>query len=212
MWLQNLGVTVDEKMIKSLHVQLANGGASAVTHLLLGNAYFNQNNLDRAIQHWQLAQGQDPNMVLALNNLAVAYSRLDPPRIDDAIKLIDRAIELSGGDPEYFDSKGEIEYRGKRYEASITSYEKALQRNPYRLNTRNKLIDSYQKINMTDMVDAQLDVIKKIRDEFRARGLSDQGLVIPTPKDEPKDEEEAKPSQPEIKPEALFKELENKKN
>jgi tetratricopeptide (TPR) repeat protein len=210
MWLQNLGVTVDEKMIKSLHQQLANGGASAVTHLLLGNAYFNQKNLERAIQHWQLAQGLDPNMVLALNNLAVAFSQLDPPRIDEAIKLIDRAIELSGGDAEFYDSKGEIEYRGKRYEASIISYEKALQRNPYRLNTRNKLIDSYQKINMTDMVDAQLDVIKKIRDEFRARGLSDQGLMIPAPKEAPKDEEESKPAEPEIKPEALFKEMEKK--
>jgi tetratricopeptide (TPR) repeat protein len=211
MWLQNLGVTVDEKMIQSLREQLANAGASAVTHLLLGNAYFNQKNLEKAIQHWQLALGQDPTMVLALNNLAVAFSQLDPPRIVDGLKLIDRALELSAGDPEFYDSKGEILFRAKRYEDAIASYEKALQRNPYRLSTRNKLVEAYQKAGLTDMVDAQLTVIKKIRDEFRARGLSDQGMMISAPKEEPAEKKEDKPAEPEIKPEALFKELEKAK-
>ncbi len=214
MWLQNLGVTVDEKMIQSLREQLANGGASAVTHLLLGNAYFNQKNLEKAIQHWQLAQGQDPNMVLALNNLAVAFSQLDPPRIVEGLKLIERAIDLSSGDPEFYDSKGEILFRAKRYEDAIASYETALQRNPYRLGTRNKLVEAYQKAELTDMVDVQLNVIKKLRDEFRARGLSDQGLMISAPKEEATEKKEEKPTEPEVKPEALsniFKELEKGK-
>ncbi len=193
MWLQNLGVTVSEAMIQSLREQLASGGASAVTHLLLGNAYFNQKNLEKAIQHWELALRTDPKMVLALNNLAVAYSQLDKPIFDQAVQLIDQAIDLSSGDPEFYDSKGEILFRAEKYVESIAAYEKALQRAPARIGTREKLIESYQKAGMTDMVDAQLNAIGRIRDELRARGFAEKGnLLIPIKKEEPKDEEAAK--------------------
>jgi tetratricopeptide (TPR) repeat protein len=199
MILKNLGVTVDEKMIQLLREQLAGGGASAVTHLLLGNAYFNQKerNLEKAIAHWQLAMGQDPNMVLALNNLGVAMSYLDPPKIEEGLKLVERAIDLSGGNPEYLDSKGEILDRAGRHEEAIAAYEKALQRDQLRLGTREKLVKSYQSAGLQDMADAQLTVLGKIRDFQKSRGIDVSTPVAAV--EEPAKPQPKKDAQPKAK-------------
>jgi tetratricopeptide (TPR) repeat protein len=202
MWLQNLGVTVNESMIELLRVQLAQGSISPVTHLLLGNAYFNQKSMKKAVTHWELALKNDPDMVLALNNLSVANSQLEAPQFDQAIQLIDRAIELSDGAPEFLDSKGEILFRAGKYIESIAAYEKALQKAPMRLGTREKLIESYRKAGMTEMVDAQLTAVEKIRDELKARGLIPYGnTVLPIRTPEESKEGTAAPTDEKAKPE-----------
>jgi len=173
--LQTLGVTADEQMIQSLKKQLATGGATAVTHLLLGNSYMNKEDMEMAVRHWNLALGQDSNLVLALNNLAVVYSMMKPPKIDEALKLIDKAIDLSRGDAEFLDSKGEILMRDKRFEEAISFYEKALQADPTRISTREKLVTCYEKLGMMDLADNHNNMIAKIREHFKANGLNEKG-------------------------------------
>jgi tetratricopeptide (TPR) repeat protein len=183
--LQNLGVTADEAMIQSLKKQLATGGATAVTHLLLGNSYMNKEDMNKATFHWQLALGQDPNLVLAMNNLAIVYSMYDPPKLDEAHQLIDRAIELSRGDAEFLDSKGEIFMRSGRFEEAIAYFEKALQADQTRISTREKLVSCYEKMGMMDLADNHNNMIAKIREHFKANGLNEKGrprLKTPPPK------------------------------
>jgi tetratricopeptide (TPR) repeat protein len=210
MYLKAAGVTVDKNMIAHLREILASGGATAITHLLLGNSYFDQKDrkIDKAINHWQLAMGQDPNMVLALNNLAVAMSYLDPPKIDEGLKLIDRAIELTNGNAEFYDSRGEILDRAGRYEEAIVDFEKALVRDPYRLATREKLYQSYKSAGLEDLAEAQLTAIGKIRDQFTARGINVDAMMLkPQVEPEADKSKEQKPEKPPVDPKVLEKEL-----
>ncbi|MDZ4848291.1 MAG: hypothetical protein SGI77_03280 [Pirellulaceae bacterium] len=191
-WLQTLGVTADDNMIQALREQLATGGASAVSHLLLGNAYMNKVSVEKdaneeendkymtkAMSHWQLAMGQDPNLVLAMNNLAVGFSMLKPPKIKEAISIIDRAIELSDGDAEFFDSKGEILDRAGRPDEAIIEYEKALRSDPMRVATRDKLVRSYQAAGMMDEADAHEKKAASIRAQLKISGLNEKGRPVP---------------------------------
>jgi len=206
-WLQTVGVTADEKMVQSLREQLATGGANAITHLLLGNAFMNKGNIEKAMSHWQLAMGQDPNLVIAMNNLAVGLSMLDPPKIDEALKMIDRAIELSRGEAEFLDSKGEILQRAGRFSEAIVQYEKAIQRAPMRVETREKLVKCYENADMRDLADAQMSLIAKIREQFKASGLSENGrpTARTAPTKSPKEKEKAKVDTPkQVLPDALF--------
>ncbi len=177
--LQQLGVTADETMIQALKQQLATGGATAITHLLLGNSYMNKEDIEMANRHWKLALGQDPNMVLAMNNLAVGLSLLTPPKFDEALELIDRAIELSHGDAEFLDSKGEILVRAGRDEDAIILFEKAIQADPTRISTREKLVKCYEKAGMMDLADSHNNMIAKIRDHFKANNLNEKGRALP---------------------------------
>jgi tetratricopeptide (TPR) repeat protein len=173
--LQTLGVTADDGMIQALKKQLSFGGATAVTHLLLGNACMNKEDTQNAIFHWKLALGQDSNLVLAINNLAVVNSMLDPPNFDEALRLIDRAIEVSRGYPEFLDSKGEILMRAKRYEEAISFFEKALEGEPTRISTREKLVSCYEKMGMMELADSHNNTIAKIREYYKANGLNEKG-------------------------------------
>jgi tetratricopeptide (TPR) repeat protein len=176
--LQSMGVTADEDMVQALKKQLSHGGATAVTHLLLGNACMNKEDTQNAIFHWKLALGQDNNLVLAINNLAVVNSMLNPPKFDEALQLIDRAIAISHGYPEFLDSKGEILMRAERYEEAIAFLEKAKEGDPTRITTREKLVTCYEKVGKRDLADENNNVIAKIREFLKSKGLDDRGASL----------------------------------
>ena len=203
-WLQTVGVTADEKMIQSLREQLSGGTANAITHLLLGNAFMNKGNVKNAMVHWKLAMGQDPNLVIAMNNLAIGHSMMEPPEFDEALKIIDRAIELSRGEAEFHDSKGEILERAERYTEAIIEYEKAIQKNPMRIETREKLVKCYEKVDMRDLADAQMNYIAKIRAHFKAAGLNENGKGRMKPTPPPKAQTENADAPKPVLPDTLF--------
>lgn len=210
--LQQLGVTVDEKMVKALIEQLSSGGASAITHLLLGHAYMNKQNMKQAMIHWKLALGHDPNLVIAINNLAIGLSMLDPPQIDDALKMIDKAIELSKGEAEFFDSKGEILQRAERHDEAIVQFEKALQINQMRVGTRRNLVKCYETLGMKDLADAQLSFIDKILEKFKSAGLNEEGRRMgkptpPTKKTSGERKDKTAPSSNLPLPDAIFTDI-----
>ena len=124
-------------------------------------------------------------------------SYLDPPKIEEGLKLVERAIDLSGGNPEYLDSKGEILDRAGRHEEAIAAYEKALQRDQLRLGTREKLVKSYQSAGLQDMADAQLTVLGKIRDFQKSRGIDVSTPVAAV--EEPAKPQPKKDAQPKAK-------------
>jgi len=161
--LQPMGVQPDELMIQSLQKQLASGGASAVTHVLLGNAFYNRKDLNKAVIHWELALGQDPNMVLAINNLALAMALKEEPNFEKAMTLADRALEIGKDNPELLDTKGEIlALMGNHIEA-IPYFEKAIRFGRYRVSSREKLAMSYEKAGLTDQSKAQWELIEELK-------------------------------------------------
>jgi len=66
-----------------------------------------QGRSEEAIELYRTVVSDQPRDVVALNNLAALLSESAVTRAD-ALKMIDRAIEIAGGAPELFDTKGTI--------------------------------------------------------------------------------------------------------
>jgi len=161
--LQPMGVKPDDKLIQTLQKQLAAGTASAVTHVLLGNAYYGRDDLKKAQIHWELALGQDPNFVLAMNNLAMALALKEQPDFNRAIELVDRALVVAKDNPEILDSKGEILALMSKHLEAIPFFENAIRLGPYRMATREKLAKSYEAAGLLEQSLAQFDVVDKLK-------------------------------------------------
>ena len=165
--LQPMGVKPDDKLIQTLQKQLAAGTATAVTHVLLGNAYYGRNDLKKAQIHWQLAIGQDPDFVLAMNNLAMALALKKEPDFDRAIELVDRALVIAKDNPEILDSKGEILALMNKHLEAIPYFENAIRLGPYRMSTREKLARSYEAAGLLEQSLAQFDVLDKLKAQLK---------------------------------------------
>ena len=165
--LQPMGVKPDDNLIQTLQKQLAAGNATAVTHVLLGNAYYGRQDLEKAQIHWELALGQDPNFVLAMNNLAMALALKKKPDFDRALELVDRALVIAKDNPEILDSKGEILALMSKHLEAIPYFENAIRLGPYRMSTREKLARSYEEAGLTEQSQAQWDVLEKLKAQLK---------------------------------------------
>ncbi|MCY2976320.1 MAG: hypothetical protein NTW52_16820 [Planctomycetota bacterium] len=165
--LQPMGVKPDDTLIQTLQKQLAAGNATAVTHVLLGNAYYGRKDLEKAQIHWELALGQDPNFVLAMNNLAMGLALKEKPNFDRAMELVDRALVISKDNPEVLDSKGEILALMSKHLEAIPFFENAISLGPYRMLTREKLARSYEAAGLPGQSQAQWEVIEKLKAQIK---------------------------------------------
>ncbi len=168
MQLVNAGAKTDQGLIEKLTAQMATGKATAITHLIAANYFFKQNKIEEAIGNWKLSLAKNPNLVLALNNLAVILATTNPPDIDQALQLINRALAIEGPNAELFDSKGDIlSAAGKRIEA-IAEYEKAIKLQPGRFPTREKIVRHLEKEGMTTEAQAHRELIERLRKQLEA--------------------------------------------
>jgi len=102
---------------------------SPLAHTNMGNSLMRTgNNMDEAIDHYQMALASNPNYALAHNNLA--FLLFCKGRVDEAITHYQKALEI---DPTYalahYDF-GVLLSHIKREEEAIDHYKKALKTNP----------------------------------------------------------------------------------
>lgn len=161
----------NDEILDRLRTQLADGNATAITHLLLANAYQVRGLSNKAISHWELCLAQNPNQVLALNNLSVALTRTETPQIERSIELIERALKIAGNDPELLDSHGTILLAANRPHEAIAAMEKAIAVDPERISTREKLVAAYEKVELPDLAAKQRERIEAIKIELDRRAV-----------------------------------------
>lgn len=148
------GKIADEEITNYLRDQLAEGKATAVTHLLVAIGHLKKNELDKALVHLEVAQGLAPNNPIILNNLAMCIARQRPDELPKARRMMEYALSISKPDAEMYDTYGEILVMSKDYVVAIRAFEAALQINGERPGTRKKLADVYTKVALTDMAEA----------------------------------------------------------
>jgi tetratricopeptide (TPR) repeat protein len=120
-----------------------------------------------AITHWELCLAQNPNMILALNNLAVALSQSEPPQLDRSLELLDRATKIAGPDPELLDSKGEVLMRAGRTQEAVTSFEQSISLDNKRIPTRRRLAEAYRKLGLIELALAQEELVEKVQQSIK---------------------------------------------
>ncbi len=108
----------------------------------------------------ELAAKHSPDSPIVLNNLALALARTQDPPSERALELIQQALKLSGPYAEFLDSEGEIYIRMKRPLDAAKSFENALNVDPSRRKTRERLIEAYVSAGLPEMADAQRKLLE----------------------------------------------------
>ncbi len=105
-WRQSFQPPAD--LLKVLIDQLEHNLANTPTRLAVAEMHLLHGQMYKAKSEWEMILSESPDVIPALNNLAVVLSRETPPQIDRALELIERADRIKPGDPEIGDSVGEI--------------------------------------------------------------------------------------------------------
>lgn len=170
--LSQLGITSTQANREELIKLIARQGASTTVRMLLAESAFGRGDYAAAINDYELVLADLPTMTIALNNLAMLYTKIDPPRLDKAKETIDRAIALSPDVAEFLDTQGDVAIASGNAAAAIEAYNKALERGPERLQTRDKLIAIYEKENRAE--DAQKQRELRVQVENRLKAVQEQ--------------------------------------
>jgi tetratricopeptide (TPR) repeat protein len=142
---------------------LASGRAPAVVHFVLGMNALNRQDAESALRHLELAHRGNPNTPVTLNNLAVLISREEPPDLERAIGLADKAIELSPKTAEFYDSRGGIYLKMERYTDAIADLERAIQRLPGRADIHSRLAEAYEALGDAELAKMHRDHAEQAR-------------------------------------------------
>jgi serine/threonine protein kinase/Tfp pilus assembly protein PilF len=94
-------------------------------HYWVGIYFYFNDNFGEAIECFNRALELDPNYGEAINQ--IAYSYVDLENYNKAIEYFERYAEVSPGDPNPYDSMGEVYFIMGRLDESITEYKKALE-------------------------------------------------------------------------------------
>jgi tetratricopeptide (TPR) repeat protein len=124
------GVNGDSK--KSLEYSqelVAKYPRDARAQTVLGNAYANRQEFDKAVSQLTKATEADPSYSPAYNSLGYAY--MPQGKYADAETAFKKYIELVPNDPNPYDSYAEMLMRTGRFDESIVQYKKALSVDPH---------------------------------------------------------------------------------
>ncbi len=161
--LAQLGVGQNDGTMEKLRMQIAIQGTSFAARLLLAEASFRRDDISSAINDYEVVLAELPRMTLALNNLAMMFTKTVPARLDEALQLVDRAVAISPAVAEFHDSRGDILDALNRKADAVSSYLMALEKSPQRIHTREKLIGLYELLSQSEQAQQQREKLDEIQ-------------------------------------------------
>lgn len=165
----SLGLSTTEPGIESLRKQIAVGGTSYAARLLLAEAAYRKNDLDDAINNFELILAELPNMTLAINNLAMIMAKRDPTKVKESIELINKAIEINPKFAEYYDTRGELYLIDQRKEETIEDFKKVVELDPGRVATHERIIAMYRELGRESDALEHEKILAKVRELIALR-------------------------------------------
>ncbi len=161
-----------KKLLAVLKSQIESGIANVTCHLLLGEKYFTIGNLKDAQKHWELAVQQEPNNVIAINNLALCVAKISPPNLDRSIELITRANSLMPNNVDVLDTWGEVSMIANRPRDAVNKFEWAIKNDSSRLDIRKKLIVAYRTAGLSEMSRIQQRIVQSMEQNLEQSNSS----------------------------------------
>ena len=149
------GANASPELTRALEQQLADGHASALTHLILSEKAFRDGKPQAAVPHLEAALRRTPNAVTVLNNLALTLARLSSDNLPRAHELINRALAMSGPNAELYDTQGEVRMLARDYVGAVESFENAINIDGKRTDIRSRLVKAYEKSGLHEMAKVQ---------------------------------------------------------
>lgn len=97
--------------------------------LVMAEIYQKENRIDESEKLYRLVLQRDPHNVVALNNLAVLLA-LESRNLDEALQLVNTAIEHAGREGQILDSRASVYIALRRPNEALRDLEEAINENP----------------------------------------------------------------------------------
>tara|TARA_R110002049_G_scaffold2750_2_gene21538 strand:- start:349795 stop:352608 length:2814 start_codon:yes stop_codon:yes gene_type:complete len=144
----------DDAEVVKLREHLVANASPAISHFVDGTVALMRNDVETATTHLTLASELMPRSGAILNNLAVAISTRGDEQLEQALKLSEKAIEMTpNATPHFYESRGQILLRMERYLDAVPDLERALAVEKLRPNAHKSLAVCYE--NLGDDVRAE---------------------------------------------------------
>jgi tetratricopeptide (TPR) repeat protein len=160
-----LNIAPTPKLLATLQEHIKLDITISSTHVLIGESYFDNQKIDEAMKHWNIALAKDPRNAIAMNNLAYCLAQKDPPECDKALELLDRALALLPDNAHILDTQGGVLLKANRPKEAINKLERAIRGNRNLNAARKKLIEAYRSAGMTVEADLQERILKDVENQ-----------------------------------------------
>jgi len=129
--------------------------------------YEKEKNYQEAIKWYKKAVDKD--FIFALNELAYLYAKRGE-KLDEAISLINRALERQPQNACFIDTYAYILYKQGKYEEALAGFQKANELNKNNPEIKNHLGDTYLKLaNKTEARKHWEEALKIIKDNDKLK-------------------------------------------
>jgi tetratricopeptide (TPR) repeat protein len=160
----------DETLDQHLQDALNAGVSPGVIHFIQGTRCIARNppDLEAGLQHLRLAETHNPGMPGLLNNMADAIVDSKTPDLDQALRLVNQALELIPRHPHVHDTRGKIYLRMGDPLKAIADFEQALKSDELRPVAHARIAEAYRMLGNERlsayheaMVDSHRKVLQK---------------------------------------------------
>lgn len=153
------------KLRAILNRMLVIGQSTPLVHLCLGTDAILRENFDDGIKHLRLAYQSDSSLMVAANNLAWALMQTQPPKLTEALQLVDSILERQNDLAAVRETRGQVLLRLGRVEEAIAELEFALRELPTSVVTRESLITAYRLAGMDSVAAEHETILKRINQQ-----------------------------------------------
>jgi len=130
-----------------LEAIMAIGGPLAdYLHLLMASAAVRTGDLAKAQRHYEIAFERNDAAPVLANNLAYVLAKADPPQLDRALEMVNRALEKQPDDPRFRVTRGQIAVKQQRWAEAIADLEFALQKMSGNSELHEGLAEAYAAV------------------------------------------------------------------
>lgn len=156
------GTLPSQDLIKKLQEFLAEGKATAATHVWISELYLIQKNYKQAMPHLEQVISRLPNSAQHLNNLAFIIDEIAPERREEALGFAQRAVQIDPRSADYYDTLAKVLVGLDRRTEAITALESAIERQPQRKDFHVNIIKLYEADGNTSMAEQHRVVVQRI--------------------------------------------------
>ncbi len=178
--------TPSDELLEKLRSFVAEGKATAVTHAWISEIHLLNKDFKKALPHLEQVVNRLPTTAQYANNLAYILVELAPERIDEALQLAQRAVQLATAQgvarkfdvdhaADYADTLAIILAKQGKFSDAITALESAVERQPKRIDFHERLAEYYDKKGTVEMSNLHRKMAEELtKAEATARAIAAQ--------------------------------------
>lgn len=141
----------DPNIIRVLENAILEGHAPAIVHLTFADKAVEEQDYAKAIEHYELVITHQPQSVIAMNNLAMTLTKLQPPQLERAEEVINKAVSLAPRSINLLDTRSIVLEQAGNLKGAIRDYEQINRLKPGQIETYERLASLYEKAGFDDL-------------------------------------------------------------